>query len=112
MSFTFKNWVFLLTYYRKNYRRSFQNILFEFTDKFEKKKLQGIHHVLIALKIINLVQCFSEVCQYKLENEKLWIADPQKRDHKYLKKTKSEHLIGWICPNLTDQIGLFCNPGF
>jgi hypothetical protein len=27
-------------------------------------------------------------------------------------KCESEHLIGWFFPNMTNEMGLFCNPGF
>ena len=33
-------------------------------------------------------------------------------DRDDLKNAEAEHFIGWICPNLTYEIGLFCNPWF
>jgi hypothetical protein len=41
-----------------------------------------------------------------------WITGPSPTDRDYLKNAESQHLIGWICPNFTYEIGIFCNPGF
>ena len=40
------------------------------------------------------------------------ITDPQKTDLEYLKNLESEHLGSWSLSNLTNEIGLFCNPSF
>ena len=40
------------------------------------------------------------------------ITGSQRTDPEYLKNAESEHLISWSLPNLTNEIGLFCNSGF
>ena len=47
----------------------------------------------------------------ELEND-IWINGPQSINPNYLKNAKSEHLIGWFFPNLTNEIGLFLFPRF
>ena len=42
-----------------------------------------------------------------LESRIGWITYPE-----YLKNAENEHLIGWSLPDQTNEIGLFCNPGF
>ena len=55
---------------------------------------------------------FSIPFQKKIENLRIGIENrPQKTDPKYLKNAESEHLVSLSLPNLTNEIGLFFNPG-